>query len=68
MEAFTVERPIRELIDQLDLTIISLKDIDDLKEIRRLIYPVATLYQFLLSWEWADRQYKPTILVQDILE
>lgn len=68
MEAIEVGRPIHELMEQLDLTLKSLKYIDDLKELRELTCAVATLYQFFQSMQWADIQYKPVVPVQDILE
>ncbi len=61
IEALNIGRPMEEIIDQLELTLLSIRNLDNYEKVIDFSCAVSTLYQFLQSSQWIDRQYQPVI-------
>lgn len=67
IEAITIKRPMEEIIEQLEATLETVVDIDDYKHMINLSCAVSTLNQFIKSLQWADRVYRPNVVLSNIL-
>lgn len=67
VEAINIERPMKELMEQLEATLESIVAIDDYKRIINFSCAVSTLHQFVLSLQYSDRVYTPDIQLPEVL-
>lgn len=61
IEALKVKRPMREITEQLEITLKSLLTVEDFRKILNLGCAVATLYQFKQSLQWMDKKYEAEV-------
>jgi hypothetical protein len=68
IEAISLERPMEELFEQLEMTLQSSVELPHYQNYIDFSCGVATLYQFIQSLQWTNRQYEAAVDLPLVLQ